>query len=223
MHYCENCKVSVKGEWKDCPLCDKPLNLEVAKELEKPSSFMDAPLRFNREEAKKSFVRISIILIVLYFIVQIFYPFQFFGLEYVLFGLFITWTMSVIFIRKRKNLAKAIVYYLLLISIVTVYFDYLFGWRGWSITFVIPIISLGALLAIFIAMQVIDLKVKDYVLYLQLVALFGIIPLIFLIMNWVGHPLPSLLSVILSVIIFVGVLINYRSLLLRELQKRMHL
>lgn len=82
---------------------------------------------------------------------------------------------------------------------------------------------MSALLAIFIAMQVINLKVQDYVLYLQLAALFGLIPLLFLIMNWVGHPLPSLLSVILSIIMFIGVLIRYRKLLIRELQKRMHI
>lgn len=223
MDYCENCKASIKGDWEICPLCQTSMKQENSEDKKTGTSFLNDPLLFNRDQAKQTFFRVSLLLILLYFIAQIFYPFKFFGLEYILFGLFITWTLGIIFVRKRRNLAKVITYYLLLISLATIYFDYLFGWRGWSITFVVPIISMSALLAIFIAMQVINLKVQDYVLYLQLVALFGLIPLLFLIMNWVGHPLPSLLSVILSIIMFIGVLIRYRKLLIRELQKRMHI
>ena len=223
MDYCENCKASIKGDWEICPLCQTSMKKENSEDKKTGTSFLNDPLLFNRDQAKQTFFRVSLLLILLYFIAQIFYPFKFFGLEYILFGLFITWTLGIIFVRKRRNLAKVITYYLLLISLATIYFDYLFGWRGWSITFVVPIISMSALLAIFIAMQVINLKVQDYVLYLQLAALFGLIPLLFLIMNWVGHPLPSLLSVILSIIMFIGVLIRYRKLLIRELQKRMHI
>ena len=223
MDYCENCKASIKGDWEICPLCQTSMKQENSEDKKIGTSFLNDPLLFNRDQAKQTFFRVSLLLILLYFIAQIFYPFKFFGLEYILFGLFITWTLGIIFVRKRRNLAKVITYYLLLISLATIYFDYLFGWRGWSITFVVPIISMSALLAIFIAMQVINLKVQDYVLYLQLAALFGLIPLLFLIMNWVGHPLPSLLSVILSIIMFIGVLIRYRKLLIRELQKRMHI
>ena len=223
MDYCENCKASIKGDWEICPLCQTSMKQENSEDKKTGTSFLNDPLLFNRDQAKQTFFRVSLLLILLYFIAQIFYPFKFFGLEYILFGLFITWTLGIIFVRKRRNLAKVITYYLLLISLATIYFDYLFGWRGWSITFVVPIISMSALLAIFIAMQVINLKVQDYVLYLQLAALFGLIPLLFLIMNWVGHPLPSLLSVILSIIMFIGVLIRYRKLLIRELQKRLHI
>lgn len=223
MDDCENCKASIKGDWEICPLCQTSMKQENSEDKKTGTSFLNDPLLFNRDQAKQTFFRVSLLLILLYFIAQIFYPFKFFGLEYILFGLFITWTLGIIFVRKQRNLAKVITYYLLLISLATIYFDYLFGWRGWSITFVVPIISMSALLAIFIAMQVINLKVQDYVLYLQLAALFGLIPLLFLIMNWVGHPLPSLLSVILSIIMFIGVLIRYRKLLIRELQKRMHI
>ena len=223
MDYCENCKIAVKGNWAICPLCAQPLKMADNSGKNEESSFKNVPLRYNREKAKQVFFRVSLVIVALYFIITSFYPFQFFGLEYVLFGLLVTWATIVIFIRKRNNFAKVIVYFLILISLASIYFDYINGWRGWSITFVMPILSMASLLSIFIAMQVIDLKVHDYVLYLQLVAVYGIVPLIFLIMGWVGHPLPSVLSVILSLIMFVGVLINYRSLLIIELQKRMHI
>lgn len=222
MKTCRECQIQVKGQWTTCPLCHTSLKTPDKSVLEE-SSFLDVPLRYNRKKAIQSFIRVSILMVVLYFIIQLIRPFNFFGLEYILFGIFTTWTVIAILIQKHKNLAKAIVYLLLFISLVCLYFDYTNGWTGWSITFAIPILSTSSLLAIFIGIQSIDLDIKDYILYLQLVALFGIVPLLFLIMDWVQHPLPSLISVILSIVMFIGVLMNYRSLLIRELQKRMHL
>src|SRR5690625_3170792 len=129
----------------------------------------------------------------------------------------------VLLVRKRRNIAKAINYMLFFISLASIYIDYLRGWEGWSITFVVPILSISALIAMFISIRVVDLRVGDYVLYLQLAAIVGIAPLLFLIMDWVEHPLPSIISVVFSFIMFVSVLIRYRRRLIQELQKRMHI
>ena len=223
MSICPDCKASIIGDWEECPLCASQLILEEEEEKKTSSSFLQLPLKFNRQKAIQSFIRLSLILVLLYFIVHFFWGFQFFGLEYVLFGLFITWTLVVIMLRKRQNIAKAIMYILFFISVVTIYFDYLNGWLSWSLTFVIPILSISALLAMSISIQVANLKVEDYVLYLQLAATVGLVPLVFLIMDWVGHPLPSIISVVFSLIVFVVVLLRYRMMLIRELQKRMHI
>lgn len=222
MRICENCQIEIKGHWSSCPLCATPIEIPEKESL-KESSFLNVSLQYDRRKALQGFIRISLIIVLLYFVIQLIRPFDFFGLEYVLFGIFIIWTVIAILIQKRRNLAKAIVYLLIFISLVCLYFDYTNGWRGWSITFAIPILCIASLLAIFIGIQSIELNIRDYILYLQLVALFGIIPLLFLIMDWVGHPLPSLISVILSVVMFIGVFINYRSLVIQEFQKRMHL
>jgi hypothetical protein len=222
MRTCPHCQAVIKGTWKSCPLCNTSL-AEADKEEKPTSSFLQLPLKFNRQKAIQVFFRVSLLLVLLYFVVHYFWGFQFFGLEYVLFGLLITWTLIVIMIRKSRNIAKAITYILFFISLVSIYFDYLNGWLSWSLTFVIPILSISALLAMSISIQVVDLKVEDYVLYLQLAATVGLVPLVFLIMDWVGHPLPSIISVVFSLLVFVVVLLRYRMLLIRELQKRMHI
>lgn len=222
MRTCTACQIDLKGQWVVCPLCQTPLE-ETKKGSLQESSFLKAPLSYDRRKALQSFIRISLVLVLLFFVVQLIRPFTFFGLEYVLFGIFIIWTVIAILIQKRRNLAKAVVYLLFFISLFCLYFDYTNGWRGWSITFAIPILCIASLLAIFIGILSIDLNIRDYILYLQLVALFGIVPLLFLLMDWVGHPLPSLISVILSIVMFIGVFINYRSLVIQEFQKRMHL
>lgn len=222
MSYCPHCKVSVKGDWTNCPLCQHALDVAEGESAE-PSAFLKTPLQFNREKAVRAFFRLSLVIVLLYFIAQYFWTFEFFGLEYVVLGLMITWTNIVFLVRKRRNIAKAINYMLFFISLVSVYIDYLNGWVGWSITFVVPILSISALIAMSISIRVVNLKVGDYVLYLQLAAIVGIVPLLFLIMNWVGHPLPSIISVVFSFIMFVSVLIRYRRRVIKELQKRMHI
>lgn len=223
MKVCPNCKASIVGDWQSCPLCKDELQLKGVEGKNAESVFLNFSLEFNRQKALQLLIRLSLLLVLIYFVVQIFWPFRFFGLEYVIFGLLITWTLFVIFVQKRRNIVKTILYYLLFISIVSVYFDYTNGWLGWSITFVIPIISIASLLAMFIYAQVASLEISDYILYLQLTSLLGLVPLLFLIMNWVELALPSVLSVLFSLFMFVLLFLKYRRLMLFELQKRMHL
>ena len=223
MKVCPNCKAKVVGDWLGGPLCKEELQLKGDEEKQTESIFLNFPLKFNRQKALQLLIRASLLLVVIYFAVQIFWPFRFFGLEYVIFGLLITWTLLVIFVQKRRNIVKTILYYLLFISIMSVYFDYTNGWLGWSITFVFPVISIASLLAMFIYAQVAPLEINDYILYLQLTSLLGLVPLVFLIMDWVVLALPSLLSVLFSLFMFLLLLLKYRRLMILELQKRMHL
>lgn len=221
MKACKNCQTTVKGDWSICPLCNEPLFGENIENNE--TSLKNVSLRFSRKNLVRTFILISLVIIILYFIIQGIWDFEFFGLEYVLFGLMITWLSSLILIRKRRNIVKGMVYLMIFFSLLSLYFDYGYGvGSGWSITFVIPIISISVLIAIIIFVNLVDLKIGDYILYLELVAILGIIPLLFLIMDWVGHPLPSLISVILSVIVFTVTFIKHRTKIKNELEKRFY-
>lgn len=221
MKFCLKCQTSVKGDWVTCPLCSRELEIREHVEQEE-SAFIAPPLRFDREKARRDFMWAALGLIVLYFITAFIYDFQFFGFRYVIFGLLVTWVITFVLLRSKENFAKAIVNLLVLISAVSVFFDFYEGWMGWSVTFVIPILSIASLIAIVIGLQVIHMRLTDYILYLQLLAVLGLTPLLFLLMDWVAHPLPSILSVALSVIVFIPVFVRYRKLMVKELNKRLH-
>ncbi|WP_237585473.1 DUF6320 domain-containing protein [Alkalibacterium sp. MB6] len=222
MLYCNHCEVSVEGEWSFCPLCQQDLTQKDTGESE-PSAFLSVPLRFTRKRVKQAFMVASIVIIVLYLLAYMIWNFRFFGLEYVLFGLMSSWLMVLVLIRKRRNIVKGITYLLFILSLLSLYLDYVDGWRGWSVTFAIPIVCIAALLAMFLAIQIIQIKAGDYVLYLQLAAIVGLIPLLFLLMGWARHPLPSSLSVLFSFVMFLAVLIKYGKEIRKELGKRMHI
>lgn len=222
MKHCPACHTDIKGDWSECPLCQTSL-IENTTKIEEESDFPVIPLKFNRKKIKQYLSLSSIVLIVLYFIAHYIWRFEFFNLEYVLFGIMIMWLMMLVIIRKRRNIVKGIVYILFLFSFVSLYFDYINGWLGWSLTFVIPILCISALLAMFISIQVVDLKAEDYVLYLQLAAIMGLIPAVFLVLNWVVIALPSLLSVGFSLVMSIAVFYRHRQAVIKELEKRMHM
>src|SRR5699024_8037451 len=120
MSYCSHCDATVKGVWSHCPVCQTTVVQKDSKDSTKQqnTSFPNIPLRFNREKALQSFLRYSLVIILFYFIVQYFWTFEFFGLEYVILGLMVTWTNIVFLVRKRRNPAKAINYVLFFVSLV---------------------------------------------------------------------------------------------------------
>lgn len=221
MKRCPDCQANIKGGWDNCPLCQTSLEKEN-KGVDAESDFPVIPLQFNRKKIKQYLSLSSILLIVLYFIAHFIWRFQFFNLEYVLFGIMIMWVLTLVIIRKRRNIVKGINYVLILFSLFSLYFDYVNGWLGWSLTFVIPILSIAALLAMFISIQVVNLRAEDYVLYLQLAAILGLVPALFLLLGWVVIALPSILSVTFSLMMSVAVFFRHRQAVVSELEKRMH-
>lgn len=221
MNYCPACKVEVKDEWELCPLCQTPLKEDLGK-IEEETTFLNPPLKFDRVNVLHGFTAFSFVIILAYFIIQFFWPFQFFGLEYILFGLMITWMMIIILLRKRRNIVKGIIYILILFSLLSVYFDYSNAGVGWSITFNIPILCLSAIIAMFTSLRFVNLKVGDYILYLQLTAIVGTVPLVFLLLDWVGHPLPSIISASVSIVLFFYLFIKHYQKIKDELKKRLH-
>lgn len=219
MKQCIQCHAKVKGDWDVCPLCQSPFAEQKENAEENQGPFPVVPLRFNREKVTKLLSLVSVLVIVAYFIIQWFWSFQVFGLDYVLFGIMSMWMVVLIIIRKRRNITKGIVYLIIFLSVISLYFDYSNGWSAWSITYSIPIICTFALIAMFLAIQVVRLDTGDYVLYLQAAALLGLIPLVFLFLGWTTHPLPSWISFLISTVMFWSVIALHGKQILKTLRK----
>jgi hypothetical protein len=81
---------------------------------------------------------------------------------------------------------------------------------------------MSAMTAIFIANRVVKLKAGDYLLYLLIGAVMGLIPFLFIVFGWVVHQIPSMLSIFLSLMMIAAIVIFQGKEILLELQKRMH-
>lgn len=221
MRHCSNCKVDILGDWDTCPLCRNPVRTQGIDVQESP--FPDIPLRFHKYLAVKILTSLSVITVVLSFITYQIWPIQTNWPLLVLFGLISMWLIVGLIIQKKRNIAKSIVYQIALLSLLSVLWDCYIGWSGWSVNYAIPIICSSALAAMFVSVRIVKLVVGDYVLYLLIAALLALIPLLFILFGWISHPIPSFVSLCLSVVMLVAVLIFRGREIAAELQKRMHI
>lgn len=194
----------------------------LEKKPEEASPFPDIPLRFIKAQVIKILMFASFGLIALGFVSEVLWLGQTERLRLVIFGIASMWLVVMIIIRKRRNIAKGIVYLIVWLSLISVYWDYLNGWQGWSTTYFVPIICSSALIAMFIAVRAVKLEKGDYLPYLIVAALLGLIPALFLAFGLVKQAMPSAVSLGLSSVMLILILAFRRKLVMGELEKRFH-
>ncbi len=218
MRYCRNCSVDVRGDRDTCPLCHN--SIQVTGVDSSPTPYPNIPLQLKRHLAIRILIFLSIITIALSFFIYWIWPSAVNWPLLVLFGIGSTWLIVGAIIRKRHNIAKTIVYQIAILSLISVFWDYRIGWSGWSVTYAIPMICISALLSMFIAVRVMALNLLDYILYLMVASLLGLVPLVFLLMKWVDRPIPSVVSISLSFVMLVAVIVFRGNAIVAELKKK---
>lgn len=252
MKFCKSCKVKIKGSSLICPLCKQPTidltetepgkNNLIKDDLPKGGTVNNNCAKNNMAQADGSFdpfpivplhfkqytllTVLTVISVIVYSIMLIIYlKFPESGLlpRYIFFALLSLWLLVSAIVRKRRNVAKSILYQLNIISLLLLLLDKLSSWSGWSITYAIPLLICVALFAILIAIGFIQKEFGDYILYVGAVAIVGLIPLLFIIFGWVDILWPSILSITLSSIMLILLILFRYRLIVHELKKRLHL
>ena len=114
MRHCQHCNATIKGEWEQCPLCQTTLDEGTDPVL--PDPYPKIPLRFNKEIVTKYLTLISFVLIIAFLLIELIWIGRMENLQLALFGIISMWLSVLILIRKRRNIAKGIVY--LIVSLV---------------------------------------------------------------------------------------------------------
>lgn len=221
MKYCEKCKVNITGKRTICPLCHQALTGDDNGQKEVfpyiPSIFKQHSLMFRWA------LFFSVISAVICVTINLAIPKGGMWSLFVVGGIICLWISLTITICKRKNLIKTILYQVVTLSILSILWDHLTSWRGWSLDFVVPIICVSAMIAMGIITKVMKLEIQDYIIYLVIDSLFGIIPIIFLLLNMINIIIPTLICIGLSIISLSALLIFEGQNMKLELKKRLHL
>lgn len=221
MRHCVECAVDIEGPWTRCPLCAG----DVAGE-ETADPLPAAPLRFSRRRVLKVLFLTSLLVIVGSFVVQLFFSRDAAGigvLRSLWLGVVTMWLVVLMAVRKRRNVAKGTAYLVVVIALVCVYWDYLTGWRGWSLTYAVPIVCTCSVVAVLITVRVMRTEVGEHVVYSGLIMVLGLAPLVFLAFGWVSDPVPSSICGGFSVFALVLMQLARGSDVRHELAKRLHL
>lgn len=126
-------------------------------------------------------------------------------------------------LMRKASLAGNLVRHSIGIQLLLIIFDWVNGFAGWSVNYVIPCLILFDLTAIVFLILVNRMNWQSYFMYQLAVTVFSFIPLLLWAAGLVTRPFLSIVTVILSVaVLAVTMLLGDRSVK-TELKRRFHL
>lgn len=220
MQYCEHCKVHIRGNRKYCPLCQ---NLLSGEGEDTEEVFPVIPETYQYNLVLRIMVFISVSTIVVSMAVNAIFPVDVNWPMFILSGILCMWISLAIVIRKRHNIPKTITWQVALISVLAVLWDWRTGWRGWSLDYVIPIACVTAMVVMAITAKIMRLAVRNFLIYFLMDAVFGILPVLFLIFHFLRVTYPSIICVTVSIISISALALFEGENMKEELNKKMHI
>lgn len=222
MQYCNYCRVYIRGNTRKCQLCGNILTADSCEDKQQ-EVYPRIPPAYERHLAVRIMLFISIVAIVVNFAVYIMFPISIKWPVFVVFGLLSMWISLIMVIRKRHNIPKNIMWQVTIALVLSIFWDWRTGWRGWSLDYVTPIVCIAAMLVMYVTAKIMKLSIRDYIIYSLIDGLFGIIPILFILLNWVNVYYPSIICVGTSIIFLSAIFIFQGENIKIELDKRMHI
>lgn len=222
MQYCSHCRVNIRGNKNECPLCWNTLQPDSSS-IEQDEIFPAIPPAYESHLAIRIMVFISIVAVVASFAIYLIFPSDINWPLIAVFGLLSMWLSLIVVIRKRHNIPKSIMWQVTLASALSVFWDWETGWRGWSLDYVIPVACVTAMLVMYVTARIMKLSVRDYITYALLDCIFGIIPVLFILFDWINISYPSTICISISIIFLAAIFIFHGEDIRKELDKRMHI
>lgn len=218
---CERCKVHVAGAPQLCPLCQGPLS---GVPEEEGCVF---PLVAPSPHFRRIFIRLAAFLTLvaaaICVTINLFFPQRGWWSLFVLAGLGSLWLSFAFVIKKRGNLPKNILWQVGLISLLAVVWDLCTGFLGWSLDYVLPVLYTCSMLGMAVVARIMRLHIQDYIIYLVIDSIFGVMPLIFFLCGLLHVVYPSIVCLITSIVSLSALFLFEGRALRAELYRRTHL
>lgn len=139
-------------------------------------------------------------------------------------GIASMWLASTIGFFKRHNLLKNTMWQLVVVTVGCIIWDVLTGWHGWSVDFVLPILSIGILFSMLVISYIEKYPLRDCMIYLVMAAGYGfLLPLILVLAGTVTLKLPSLLGAGFCLLFVAGLVLFKGKELKEEMGKNFHI
>lgn len=221
MKYCAKCHVSVSAPREHCPLCQEELTGGDGRETD---TFPDVPTVYRQWGL---FFRIlifaSVAVCLICGAVNLLLPESGLWSLMVIGGVGCMWISILTAVFKRNSLYKNILYEVVVISALLLLWDLFTGWHGIVFTYVVPSLSLFAAFSILVVAVVRRERPADFVVYLLIDALFGLVPVILGLCGQLSVKWPAYVFFIILVLLLVGVLLFGGHDIAAELRRRLHM
>ena len=171
MQYCPKCRISIRGNKTECPLCGGRVTGEP-----EPGGF---PILERNRFSHMSVVKVGTFCLLTFFIImmslEILYDFKLAWVPFAVMGALIAWGDLMVGIYYRNNLIKTLFIETYLAMAVCILIDSLTGWHGWSLAYVLPI---GFVLLVFVTIGVgraASLRLEEYIIYIFVTILLSML------------------------------------------------
>ena len=149
------------------------------------------------------------------------YPQGWWG-KYVLAGAGCAWILAFIGLAKRRDLLKNAVWQMIVVSLLLTFWDFLTGWKGWSVNWGIPLVVTAVLFLMAGITAVLKLPPERYMIYFLMVCTVGLVLFGLAFFGVLTVRFPSALCGILSFLVLAAFLIFRRQTVVEELKKKFH-
>ena len=133
------------------------------------------------------------------------------------------WTIVSVAYTKRRNILKNEMWQLLLVTVLSIIWDYLTGWRGWSLDFIFPFGALAVLSSMLVIAKVNRLEQEEYLFYLVQASVAGCIPALLVWLGLIHIVYPSVVCAGISILVLAALFIFQKKDTLAEFQKKLRM
>jgi hypothetical protein len=225
MLYCHQCDVTIKSDFKRCPLCAGALSgsLDPGDDV-----FPVIPSLLTTLKPFKRLIRFiafgTIVAASLSVAVDIaLHSGPDLGWSvFVVAGLASLWLSFGIANKRWWNIPKNIILQLIVLSVMEIIWDYFTGFHRWSLNYVIPIMFSASIVALSIFAKIRKLHPGDYLLILFIINILSLCSLLLIIFHLVTVIYPVLICFTFSVISAARIILFEGKSLWEELTRRTH-
>lgn len=164
-------------------------------------------------------IAMMVMTLAVYYVVEPYYNWPL----YTVFGAVCMWVISSIGYFKRKNLFKNAIWQQVIVSAICVIWDWMTGWNTWSIGIVFPAVNLVTFISILSISLIQKERMHKNMIYFMMTSVFGMLPILFVLLNWLSFPYLALFGSAFSFLCFMAMLIFMWSDVKDEIYKKFHL
>ncbi|HHT76911.1 MAG TPA: hypothetical protein GXZ67_03340 [Clostridiaceae bacterium] len=221
MKYCNKCQLEIRDDSIVCPLCKAVT--EDLDGVKYESFYPDANIDYKKFHfLKRIFLFLSVVAVMTSVVLNVIFYTGFLWSLITIAAIIYLWIGISHSLGHHINIASKILAQSVLGSLFIVLIDFLVGYLGWSVSFVIPSIFILADLAVVILILVNRMDFRNYLLYQFAIALLGLFPMILFLITRIGHPAMVIISAAVSLLTLIGTTILGDKTVKTEIKKRFH-
>lgn len=224
MKFCKNCKVNVSSHHQRCPLCQGLLQMEETDE--NMPSHLPSFTSFKEDNTNKMIAYIRLLIMaagIISVILNVRRPKAGFWSLVIIVTLASFWWWLSIAVKIKRSIIKKFSQMVFLGGSVSVFLDIMFGWKKWSLNYVVPILITASICIIMVVEKAMKISGTERVFYNFLLVVTGLSFILLIWLDVITFNVPSYVLLFVCIISICHSLLFERHELINELQKRFHI